>query len=223
MGVWGTAGLVPWNSFCLRCLDWRATCGTVGWGQHPEPLRGASGEAVKGQGALPGTLLLGPPMAGSCDPVLDGDRRCPGLCQLNELSRPSGVSGLCAGAAAALVVRLGLERNLSSSKFARDLGPELVLILVVAVVAVVMVVAVVVVLVVVVVVVCVCVPQVRCLSDEGVPHWGVGGSRNLRPFHPLLLFRILQSSEPVEPRAPVRPGHGTIFFVLENFAKARSR
>lgn len=137
MGVWGAAGLVPWNSFCLRGLDWRATCGTVGWGQHPEPLRGASAEAVKGQGALPGTLLLGPPMAGSCDPVLDGDRRCPGLCQLNELSRPSGVSGLCAGAAAALVVRLGLERNLSSSKFARDLGPELVLILVVVVVVVV--------------------------------------------------------------------------------------
>ena len=123
-----------------------------------------------------------------------------------ELSRPSGVSGLSAGAAAALVVRLGAERNLSSSKFAPDMGPELALILVV-----------------VVVVVCVCVPQVRCLSDEGVPHWGVGGGGNRRPFHPLLLFRIPQSSEPVEPRALVRPGHGTIFFVLENSAKARSR
>lgn len=25
MGVWGAAGLVPWNSFCLRGLDWRAS------------------------------------------------------------------------------------------------------------------------------------------------------------------------------------------------------
>ena len=49
---------------------------------------------------------------------------------------PDSVSGLSAGAAEALVVRLGAERNLSSSKFAPDLGPELALILVVVVVVV---------------------------------------------------------------------------------------
>lgn len=75
-------------------------------------------------------------MAGSCDPVLDGDRRCPGLCQLNFLF-PREFLGSAQGPLRPWWCAQGAERNLSSSKFSPDLGPELALILVVVVVVVV--------------------------------------------------------------------------------------
>lgn len=109
MGVWGSAGVVPWNSFCVRrprlARDGELWRGPAGWGTSPGASlavhwwsgRGAAGTAECQLSRSPIRVSVaapGPEQALSRTPPA-------------ELSRLSQVPRPCARAADALVVSTG--------------------------------------------------------------------------------------------------------------------